>query len=133
VVRDSFTVDAVTLMLSLSHDRMSDLSVVLQAPNGRQVQLLYRRSVNPFANVTFSDAGTALPTTGSFSPTVRGEQSLSALTGGSSAGTWTLLIHNLGMSGAGAVGPITLGLLPRVGSTAAEKLTAQTTPILTPR
>ena len=86
----------VTVTLSITHPRDSDLSVYLIAPDGTQVTLFsgVGGSGQNFANTTFSDgastpiASGSAPFTGTFSPS----EPLSTLIGHWAGGTWKLKV-----------------------------------------
>ena len=90
------TITGVALHLTnLAHTRDGDLTIVLVAPDGRQVTLYSNTGDNGanFLNTTFTDSGQPLafgvaPYGGSFRPS----SPLSALNGGPVDGTWKLVI-----------------------------------------
>src|SRR5262249_8216290 len=105
VITDAMVLSDVNVQLSITHGRLSDLSVALQAPDGTLVQLVPVGGASGanFSNTRFDDqassalsAGTA-PYTGSFRPA----SPLAALNGKTLKGTWHLIVSDsvAGMAG----------------------------------
>jgi subtilisin-like proprotein convertase family protein len=100
-----YTVDSLTVNLSLSGSYAGDLIAYLESPNGTVVSLLYRPGVNlstPYGNNTFglgitlSDLGSNIDAASDLSSgTWAANGSLAAFNGDTANGTWTLALADL--------------------------------------
>ncbi|QDU19695.1 Calx-beta domain-containing protein [Urbifossiella limnaea] len=107
-------VTRVTVTVSVTHPYISDLVIDLTGPTGTTVTLVSNRGGNGdnFTATVFDDAAAtaigsgAAPFTGSFRP----ETPLSALTGGSPNGGWSLRVRDLGPADLGTLANWTLTL-----------------------
>jgi subtilisin family serine protease len=106
----------VAVQLTLSHPRVSDLSVRLVAPDGRRFTLFNRRG-GTGANLSatlFTDAatqgvaGAAAP----FAGAVRPEQSLAPLNGTGGRGTWAVEVSDVVGGAVGTLTGVTLSFAP---------------------
>jgi subtilisin-like proprotein convertase family protein len=112
VVSTNTTIADVNVRLNISHARVGDLVIQLRSPNGTKITLSNRRGGNGsgYSNTTFDDAatrgisGAASPFGASFKP----ETSLAAFNGGSTQGTWTLIVADAVRGSIGRVNSVTL-------------------------
>lgn len=95
-VTQDMSVDDININVDVTHSDAGDLILQLEAPNGEIIVLWSRNCADGSFNITFNDAGNALPAQGySCNSPVNGTYTaydglLSDLTSGSVQGNWTL-------------------------------------------
>ncbi len=100
-------VASVSLNVNLSHNRLNDIEIELESPDGQVVQLWDRDLCNADAlDLRFVDGGIALPTNncedvlgGAFQPI----GNLSDFEGGNTAGPWTLRVTDFFLGNTGSI------------------------------
>ncbi|MFO0936692.1 MAG: S8 family serine peptidase [Gemmataceae bacterium] len=115
VVTDAKRIVELTVQLSVSHERDSDLIISLQSPNG-SIRLLTNRyggNGQNFTSTLFDDSSSRSIALGSapFSGSYRPEQSLSSFNGLNAQGTWTLIVRDVAAQKTGKVTGVTLSIL----------------------
>lgn len=131
-VPDASLVGAVQVQINVSHGWMSDLVIKLRSPQGTEILLANRRGGGGkgYNNTIFDSSATKsiLQGTGLFAGSFRPEQSLTALQGQTTLGTWYLIIedkvkgdsgtlHNWSITFTGNAGSSSLNSPTRTGST----------------
>ncbi len=116
-VPDNLTIADLNVRISLTHPRLSDLVIHLQAPNGMDLVLLNRMGgqMKNLTNTTFDDQAATMfllgqaPYTGSYQPAVP----LSNFNGQSAKGTWKLWVEDQGGQNTGTLLSWSLVVRPR--------------------
>lgn len=103
-VTDDITFSSVKVGVNITHTYLGDLYLAVLSPDGTQVNLMQGAcSSNDNLDVVFSDAGTAVvcasPTVGEITPL----QSLSAIVGENSSGTWTFGVADIAQGDTGTL------------------------------
>src|SRR5262249_52994332 len=116
-INQDITIKDLNVKVNITHPRVSDLYIMLQAPDGTSIVLFNRHggSTANLTNTVFDDeAGTHIaltltPSNGSFKPDV----GLSNLDGKSLVGTWKLWVIDRAGVNAGTINSWSLIVTPR--------------------